>query len=315
MTSANGRGPKFALLAVDVSGNQLGRAFTRRVRKVSRRLREEYRRALRSGSAGAIHDLRVATRRLQTLVDLAALSKPSKRGAKLRKRLKWLRHTLGTRRDVDMILGKLRERARNTASARRRGILRALIGQMTAEAKQINSRMYRATRTSGIKKLRRLTDKALGARRLTSLSADVLTTAMRQAEQRWLAAINTAKVRKDAAAYHDVRIKTKTLRYMIETVSRFVELPGAEATTEWLKTIQDELGDWHDEIELTGRVTVLLSEDADYQANDAATALIKSLRDRARANTDFVFEVVMSLRDLWMKRKAAASASLDAARQ
>ncbi len=72
---------------------------------------------------------------------------------------------------------------------------------------------------------------------------------------------------------------------------------------------------WHDEIELTRRVTALLSEDADYQANDAATALIKSLRDRAQANTDFVSEVIMSLRDSWVRRKAAATSSLDAARQ
>jgi CHAD domain-containing protein len=315
MMSVNGTRPKLSLRTMDVSDENLRRAFIRGVRKVSRRLRVEYRRVLRTGSANAIHDLRVATRRLQTLVDLAALSKPSKRAAKLRKRLKQLRHTLGERRDVDMILGKLRERAANTASARRRRILRGVIRQMSAEAKQITARMYRATRKTGIKKLRRLTDKALSGQRLKSPSRGVLDTAIRQAEQRWLAAINTAKVRKDAAAYHDVRIKTKTLRYMIESVSQFVDFPGAEAVTEWLKTIQDELGEWHDEIELTRRVTVLLSEDPDYQANDAATALIKSLRDRAQANTEFVSEVIMSLRDSWVRRKAAATPSLDAARQ
>jgi hypothetical protein len=72
---------------------------------------------------------------------------------------------------------------------------------------------------------------------------------------------------------------------MIEAVSRFVDLPGAEATTEWLKTIQDELGRWHDEIKLIRSVTAILSEDADYQVDDAATDLIKSLRDRAQPNT------------------------------
>ena len=160
-----------------------------------------------------------------------------------------------------------------------------------------------------------MTKNVIGGQRLKALSVEVLNTAMRKAEQRWLAAINTAKLRKDAAAYHDVRIKTKTLRYMIESVSRFVELPGAEETTEWLKIIQDELGEWHDEIELTRRVTALLSEDADYQADDAVAALIKSLRDRAQANTHFVSEVVMSLRDSWLRRKAAASSSENAARQ
>jgi hypothetical protein len=53
---------------------------------------------------------------MQTLVDLAALTNPSKRAARLRKRLKLLRHTLGSRRDLDMILDKLRERAANTCA-------------------------------------------------------------------------------------------------------------------------------------------------------------------------------------------------------
>jgi hypothetical protein len=194
---------------MDVSDKNLRRAFIRLVRKVSRLLRVEYRRVLRSGSASAIHDLRVATRRLQTRVDLAAISKPSKRAAKLRKRLKRLRHTLGERRDVDMILGKLRERAANTASARRRRILGSVIRQMTLEAKQITRRMYRATRKTGVKKLRRLTDKALSDRSLKAISVQVLNNAMRQAEQKWLAAINTAKIRKDATAYHDVRLRPK----------------------------------------------------------------------------------------------------------
>ena len=45
---------------------------------------------------------------------------------------------------------------------------------------------------------------------------------------------------------------------MMESVSRFVAVPGAEATAEWLKTVQDELGEWHDEIELTRRVTATI---------------------------------------------------------
>jgi CHAD domain-containing protein len=315
MTSVNGTRPQLSLHPTDVSDGNLQRAFARRARKVSRRLREEYRQVLRTRSATAIHDLRVATRRMQTLVDLAALSNPSKRAARLRKRLKLLRHTLGSRRDLDMTLGKLRERAANTASARRRRILHWVIRQMTPEARQITGRMCRATRKAGIKKLRRLTKKTVGERRgLETLSAEVLNAAMRQAEQKWLRAIHTAKLRKDPAAYHDVRIKTKTFRYTIESVSRFVKVQRAEAAAEWLKTIQDELGEWHDEIELTRRVTSLLAENVDFQANDTATALIKSLRDRAQSNTEYVSRVVMSLRDAWVKREAASVASL-AARQ
>ena len=161
MTSVNGTRPQLSPHPIDVSDGNLQRAFARRARKVSRRLREEYRQVLRTRSATAIHDLRVATRRLQTLVDLAALSNPSKGAARLRTRLKSLRHTLGRRRDLDMILGKLRERAANTASARRRRILRWVIRQMTPEARQITRQMYRATRKTGIKKLKGLTEKTV----------------------------------------------------------------------------------------------------------------------------------------------------------
>jgi CHAD domain-containing protein len=316
MMSVNGTRPRLSPHPTDVSDGNLQRAFARRARKVSRRLREEYRQVLRTRSATAIHDLRVATRRMQTLVDLAALSNPSKRAAKIRKRLKLLRHTLGSRRDLDIILGKLRERAANTASTRRRRTLHWVIQQMTPEARQITRRMRRATKKTGITKLRRLIKKTVGDRRsLETLSAEALNAAMRQAEQKWLGAINTAKLRKDPAAYHDVRIKTKTLRYTIESVSRFVEVQRAEAMAEWLKTIQDELGEWHDEIELTRRVTSLLAENVDFQANDTATALIKSLRDRAQSNTEYVSRVVKSLRGEWGRRKAASVASMDAARQ
>jgi CHAD domain-containing protein len=272
MTSVNGTRPQLSPHPTEVSDGNLQRAFARRARKVSRRLREEYRQVLRTRTATAIHDLRVATGRMQTLVDLAALSNPSKRAASLRKRLKLLRHMLGSRRDLDMILGKLRERAANTASARRRRILHWVIRQMTPETRQITKQMRRATKKTGITKLGRLTKKTVGDRRsLETLSAEALNAAMRQAEQKWLGAINTAKLRKDPAAYHDVRIKTKTLRYTIESVSRFVEVQRAEATTEWLKTIQDELGEWHDEVELTRRVISLLAENVDFQANDCRT--------------------------------------------
>ena len=304
MTSVNGTEPQLSPHPNNVSDGKLQRAFARHARKVSRRLREDYRQALRTRSATAIHDLRVATRRMQTLVDLAALSNPSKRAARVRKRLKLLRHTLGSRRDLDMTLGKLRERAANTASARRRRILHWVIRQMTPEARQITRRMRRAIKKTSITKLRRLTRKTVGHRRsLKTLSAGSLNAAMRQTEQKWLGAINTAKLRKDPGAYHDVRIKTKTLRYTIESVSRFVKVQRAAATAEWLKTIQDELGEWHDDIELTRRVTSLLTENVDFQANDTATALIKSLRDRAQSNTEYVSRVVMSLRDTWVNGK------------
>jgi CHAD domain-containing protein len=302
MASAKEKKPNCAAHRNVVSQPELQRAFTRRAHKLWRRLHEDHRRVLQSCSENAIHDLRVATRRLQSMVELAAFSRPNKPGAKLRKRLKRLRHTLGRRRDVDVILGKLKERVSNTASAQRRRVLRSVIQQISSEARQITKEMYRETEKTGIKNIKHLAYNAADGEHLKDLSVGGADRAIRQAEQKWFAAIVRAKARRDPTIYHDVRIKAKSLRYTIESVSHITDVPGADATTEWLKTVQDELGEWHDEVELTRRVTEVLSR-ADYPADHAAVGLIRSLTDRAEASTGFASKLIMSLRDSWIRRK------------
>jgi CHAD domain-containing protein len=313
--NTNGAGPGPSSHGNAISDKKVRRAFTRRTDKLWRRLRKDHSQVLRNCSASSIHDLRVTTRRLQTLVDVASISTPNRRAAKLRKRLRRLRHILGRRRDLDVSLDKLKQRAGKTASARRRRILRALIRMMTPEVKQVTQEMHRATKKTDIKKLGRLTYKTIGRGHIKDLSVGVVDAAIQQAERKWVESIDTAKARKDPADFHDVRIKTKTLRYMIELRSHLVENSDSEAATEWLKVVQDDLGDWHDEMEVSRRVTALLSKDLEYQANDAATALIQSLRDRAKAYTQFSTELVMSLRDTWTKLKNAAPPFAEAARQ
>jgi CHAD domain-containing protein len=64
---------------------------------------------------------------------------------------------------------------------------------------------------------------------------------------KWRSAINLAK-RGDADRYHAVRIKTKTLRYLLELISRLLQV-DIDTTIEWLKGVQDQLGEWHDAVE------------------------------------------------------------------
>jgi CHAD domain-containing protein len=285
------------------SETELRHAFARQARKFRRVLSKGRAQVLRSCDAEAIHDLRVATRRLQTLVDLKTLSKPDKKAAKLRKRMKALRHALGRRRDVDVLLEKLRERARNTASAARRRLLRSLVRQLAPERKRIDREMRAEVKKASGSKLGHLVRRALDVRRDKNLTFETLNSAVRRAEQNWLTTIDAARKRDDSARFHDVRIKTKTLRYMLEQVSQFVGIPDVDAVIEWLKEIQDELGEWHDAVEECRRVTELLSKDADYQTDNTATALIKSLRDRTEASTKFVRTRIESLRDTWSRRK------------
>src|SRR5205807_8262189 len=103
MASANGGKPNAPSRAENINRKTLQRAFARRVHKRWRQLRDAGKDLRQSYSPNAIHDLRVATRRLQALLDFAVRTAPSKPCAKLRKRLKRLRHALGNRRNIDVM--------------------------------------------------------------------------------------------------------------------------------------------------------------------------------------------------------------------
>lgn len=285
------------------SDKDLQAALRRRAKKLWRRLSNARAQVLEDAGADAIHDLRVATRRLQTLIDVSARCGPSASGAKLRKREKRLRHSLGARRDLDVMREKLRRRIRDSASARRRQLLRSTMRQLAPEARVQSDRMRREIKKIGSRKLHRLVRRALMSANVKRLSLGNLAEAIEQAERKWIATLTDAAAREDSAGYHDVRIKAKTLRYTIELAARFIEIPNADVIVEWLKGIQDELGDWHDEVEECRRVTEILSRAADTQSDPAATALIQMLRGRTEAHTRYVRDRLRTLQAAISKRQ------------
>jgi len=152
------------------SDKELRAVFRRRAKKLWRRPSSAREQVLEQAGADAIHDLRVATRRFQTRIDVSALSRPSKSGAKLRKREQRLRHALGGRRDVDVILEKLRGRIRDSASAHRRSLLRSVMRQLASEASRQSVQMRREIKKIGSRKLHRLARRALMSANVKRLS-------------------------------------------------------------------------------------------------------------------------------------------------
>ena len=290
-----------------ISEKDLQRRFTRQTRKYLRRLHVAYKQVARGYTAKAIHDLRVATRRLQTLLDVAALSKPSKSIAQLRKPLKRLRHALGRRRDIDVLLSKLRERVRTATSSRRRQLWQLAIRELRQEAKQAARETHKELKAIAERKLERRIRKVIHDQLRKAAPWPELGSAIPQVQQKWSAAINSAAASKDSRHFHDVRIKTKTLRYTIEFLSQLCKTESASDIIEWLKGIQDELGEWHDQVELCRRVTLVLSEDADSQANQTATAIIETLRARTQAENDYARSMTISLQNTIKQKNALRS--------
>jgi len=284
------------------SDKELQTVVRRRAKKLWRRLSESRKRVLREADADSIHDLRVASRRIQTLIDVSSLPQRSKSSVKFRKRIKRLRHAAGGRRDVEVMLDKLRAETRGSATARRRRLLRSVARSLAPGSKWQSQQVRRKIKKIGGGKLHRLCRRSLLSGHSEGISIGTLRDAIEQAEHKWLSTVDDAIAHDDPGAYHDVRIKAKTLRYAIELAARFIDVADADAIIEWLKSIQNELGEWHDEVEECRRVTEILSRGPGAQSDPAATALIRSLRSRTEAHTRFVRDRLRSLQGNLNKR-------------
>jgi CHAD domain-containing protein len=98
---------------------ELARRLKKHVRKQLEKIEEGQKDWSKKNNSDAVHDVRVATRRLGTVLDVVAFSSARKAAKKACKRLKKLRHVLSAPRDTDVVLGKIRERAKAGANSRR----------------------------------------------------------------------------------------------------------------------------------------------------------------------------------------------------
>ncbi len=200
--------------------------------------------------AAALHDLRVALRRLRsTLKSLAPLLGDAV-GDKASRRLRKAARCTGPARDAEVLLAWLGE-AREQLAAPWRGAVDWLVDR-------VERRLARGRAEVGAEALPRLSRAtARLAHRLAAPATGPLpagTPATFSAALAGLVRARTVALREalrevagaeDAAALHAVRIEGKRLRYLLEPL-RGQEGLGADEAVEALRALQDEVGAWHD---------------------------------------------------------------------
>jgi len=293
-----------------VRQRELPRQFKKQARKQVHKLKRTYRAALSTGDADSVHDLRVVTRRLQTILDLATFPDPSKTATKARKRLRKLRHALNVRRDTDVLASAMRSRSARASSGHRRKLWNQAARETHMEGERAAKKSGRWLKRHKLSRIAPLIGKVV-AKRLEGggLSVDDLRSAVRQVHQRWKRCVREASTQLGSARFHEVRIKTKSYRYMMELVSRIIGGDQSQRLIEWLKSIQDELGQWRDQTELCRRLTAVLSQDAGLQSNPVATAMIDASRSRTQLNDEHAQRVITSMRESDASKQLAAVAN------
>ena len=229
-----------------------------------------------AGDADALHDFRVAIRRLRSLLrayrDLTDAVIPRR----LRRRLRTLARATNTSRDLEVKLGWL-EGERAGLRPRERAGERWLAGRLVADRAAADDEALTLVANDLALLTRALTDRlddvppavGVGALVFANLVADLVRELTNELEQH-LGRITRIEDQEEA---HDARIAVKRVRYLLEPLVAVVALAGELVTR--LKLLQDLLGDMHD-ADVAAHLIAEAMEDAAHEGGKRVAARLRS---------------------------------------
>jgi CHAD domain-containing protein len=237
----------------------------------------------RKGDVQAVHQARVATRRIREALPLVARGRA---GKSLRKSVRKLTRVLGPVRELDVALLNLDQlRTSGELSEAAIGCLRQLVAE---ERQRLGSEMVKCLCQYDLQKLQKKAVAAANRGPWTAGTRDPrrAAQAMRRAARR---AVGLRAAMENAAGIylpdrlHEVRIAVKKLRYALEIAQ---DLSGSRATARirTLKRVQDLLGRMHDLEMLIARTRAIQSRAGapDLKLSADLDRLVRRLENECR---------------------------------
>jgi len=234
----------------------------------------------------AIHDIRVWSRRLQqVLVTMFPKGQENRAGSVVRS-LRRARRGLSGWRDCDVLIALVDRRLRRLREPDEQRAWRVVHDYLVkrrekeirrARNKLANRKLFTlAQRTEDLRKRQGL-DSASNADTAYADFIARVSEFIEAAYADWRAALARASESGSQADIHNFRIKTKQLRYRME-LARDLGDKELLLPLEWLKQLQDSLGQWHDRAELA-RIATEAIANADFLLNGPrpASLLLKRL--------------------------------------
>ena len=199
----------------------------------------------------ALHDFRVALRRLRSSMRAYRAPLASSVGEGTRRRLRKLAAATGESRDLEVHVAWLDEQ-RPTLTPRQRIGLDALRAQMALRRKGADERLERAIDATFPHLAHRVRARLaryeapvlFGAQHADAPFAAVMSERAHRMIADLKAALEAVHVSSDQLEAHAARIAAKRLRYLLEPVTGII--PGVEPLVERIRSLQDQLGALHD---------------------------------------------------------------------
>jgi CHAD domain-containing protein len=217
---------------------------------------------LKGDDPDAIHDMRVASRRLQQVLDLI-FPKPLPREARrLRRKIRRCRRVLGDLRNCDVLLQQVQARlARKRCSDREAWTaVKQHLQERRSESfsrairklSKVNMAVFYMRAKEILDRLKPTPDQDPGSHPLVQPDRPALepfparlTQALAGVWREFEKQVASSHRETTAPSIHAARICAKRLRYLLEVVNQF-GIPGSSGALTWLRKIQQHLGDWHD---------------------------------------------------------------------
>lgn len=257
-----------------------------------------------------VHRLRTTVRRLEVQLASPPARVANRDANKVAKSLKALRRKAGKVRDIDVHLGLLKPPRLSPSPARRPRASGPPKAQPWAQSQDKLRQILQHKRDRQLGALRALVAEAapLLESRLPALveRRPQATVSLRDAHQRASRARQrflqwTRDIPGDVQGLHQLRIRTKKLRYSLEPLQACEEAAGLVAK---LKQVQDAIGKWHDWVTLEQLAARYLDSSDAAPARDALRAHCEREYRRAR-------RTAQSVRD-WVNEAHPAAPAADA---
>ena len=234
---------------------------------------------LRGDDPDAIHDMRVASRRLQQILDLAYPKPRPREARRLRRSIQRSRRALGDVRNCDVLLGRVDGYLKRKRSAWREAwtavqhYLQARRSESLHKSLRKLSKVNLAIVYVDMKECLAQVGSAqapVGHPHAPS-SADLpspgpfperLAQSLEIAWSSFEEQIAHSHRDPRGGVIHGARIAAKRLRYLLEVVHAF-GVPGSAEALVWLRKLQKHLGDWHD-LEVLEQMMIEMIARPDY---------------------------------------------------
>jgi CHAD domain-containing protein len=215
---------------------------------------------LRGDDPDALHDMRVASRRLQQILDLLYPKPRPQEVRRLRRKIRRSRRCLSDARNCDVLIERVeKDLAAKRASRReaREALLHFLREHRAASFKKSVKKLGKINPAVIYVDLRHLLNPELStpaSHEHREAAADELTPELfyrRIAEsldgvwRSFESQLTISRSDSRPTVIHGARIATKRLRYLLEVVAAF-DVREAKPNLAWLRGLQRLLGEWHD---------------------------------------------------------------------